>query len=155
MELHSSEKLLKQSLYLNLSTVCEDGRPWGTPVFFVYDPDRMELYWWSPKNSQHSRNIKLNRRCFITIFDSHDKEGNGDGLYFEARAEELIKSEEIERGIALYNKKSKAFSLSLGMCSEEAPTRIYKAKIISSWRNKDCYDENGNFYDSRVELSLS
>jgi uncharacterized protein YhbP (UPF0306 family) len=154
MKLHSFKKLLEDNLYLNLSTVCEDGKPWGTPVFFVYDAERMELYWWSPLNSQHSRNIKLNERCFITIFDSHDKEGKGAGLYFEASAEELIKKEDIEKGIAFYNKKAKTFKLSLDICSGVAPTRMYKAKILKAYTNQDKYDENGNFYDARVSLSL-
>ncbi|HMS31799.1 MAG TPA: pyridoxamine 5'-phosphate oxidase family protein [Candidatus Saccharibacteria bacterium] len=154
MEMHKLEKLLERNLYLNLSTVSKNGQPWGSPLFFVYDPISKFIYWWSPKNSEHSKNLKLNKRCFITIFDSQDREGEGFGLYFAAQAQEIDSAQGIEQGIKLYNQKAKTFKLSLSDCCSDFPTRLYKAKIIDSWINSDNYDQNGKFYDDRKQIKL-
>lgn len=143
-----------ENLYLNLSTVSKDGQPWGSPLFFVYDPSSKFIFWWSPKNSQHSKNLKFNKRCFITIFDSQDREGEGFGLYLTAQAKELSSVKEIENGTELYNQKAKTFKLSLSDCSGDAPTRLYKTKILKTYINQDKYDENGNYYDARKAIKL-
>ena len=154
MEMHKLEKLLERNLYLNLNTVSKDGQHWGLPLFFVYDTSSKFIYWWSPKNSRHSKNLKFSKRCFITIFDSQDREGEGFGLYLMAQAQEVNSTQGVEKGIKLYNQKAKLFRLSLSDCRGDAPTRLYKAKIISSWVNSDNYDQNGKFYDGKKQIKL-
>mgnify|MGYP002359198185 CR=1 FL=1 len=154
MKMNKLNNLLNSQLYLNLSTVSGGGEPWRTPLFFVFNKTENCFYWWSPENSQHSKNIKANPKCFITIFDSHDKEGEGSGIYFTAEAEELKLTENIQEATELYNKKAKTFKLSLSDCTGDAPTRIYRARMIKSWHNADAYDDNNKFYDVRKNLKI-
>lgn len=154
MEMNKLDNLLISQLYLNLSTVSGGGEPWGSPLFFVFNKLENCLYWWSPLNARHSKNIRQNGKCFITIFDSRDKEGEGSGIYFTAEAEELSSSKDINDATELYNQKAKTFKLSLSDCTGDAPTRIYRARIIKSWHNADAYDGNDKFYDVREDLKL-
>jgi uncharacterized protein YhbP (UPF0306 family) len=154
MKMNKFDNLLNSQLYLNLSTVSGAGEPWGTPLFFVFNKIENCFYWWSPKKSQHSTNIKFNPKCFITIFDSSDKEGEGSGIYFATEAEELSSREDINDATKLYNQKAKTFKLSLSDCIGDAPTRIYRARIMGAWTNCDNIDDRGIFYDGRKTLCL-
>ena len=154
MKMNKLTDLLISQLYLSLSTVSGDGEPWGTPLFFVFNKSENCFYWWSALNARHSKNIRQNGKCFITIFDSSDKEGEGSGIYFTAEADELSSSKDINDATELYNQKAKTFKLSLRDCTGNAPTRIYRARIIKSWHNADAHDDNNKFYDVREVLKL-
>ena len=154
MKMNKLDNLLNIQLYLNLSTVSGGGEPWGSPLFFVFNKSENCFYWWSPLNARHSKNIRQNGKCFITVFDSSDKEGEGSGIYFMAEAEELNLTKDIQEATKLYNQKAKTFKLSLSDCADGAPTRIYRARIIKSWHNADAYDDNNKFYDIREDLKL-
>ena len=56
--------------------------------------------------------------------------------------------------LKLYNQKVKIFELSLDDCTGNAPTRIYRARIMKSWHNADAYDDNNKLYDVREDLKL-
>jgi uncharacterized protein YhbP (UPF0306 family) len=62
------KKYLEDNIYLTLATICKNGQPWSSTMFFVYDENF--VYWWLPKQAVHSQNILSGKsNAFITIFD--------------------------------------------------------------------------------------
>ncbi|NBU33196.1 pyridoxamine 5'-phosphate oxidase family protein [bacterium] len=143
------DKILRENRYATVSTVDSEGKPWAAPVWYVYDDD-MNIYWWSPSLSQHSKNIKQNANVYITIFDSKVKEGDGIGLYVRAVAREVNDSE-LDVAINSYNNSTEIFKLSRDNCTANAPTRLYVAVPSESWLNRG--KDEGEFYiDFREEV---
>ena len=124
---------------------------WAAPVWYVYDED-LTIYWWSPVESQHSRNIEKNQDVYITIFDSTAPEGDGFGLYVRAAAS-LVDESELEKAMSLYNDSTTVFKMNPENCSGNSPTRMYKAVPSKIWMNEDS-TENGQFIDIRTETSI-
>jgi nitroimidazol reductase NimA-like FMN-containing flavoprotein (pyridoxamine 5'-phosphate oxidase superfamily) len=143
------KEILKQIRYATLSTVDETGAPWAAPVWYVCD-DNFDIYWWSPTEAQHSKNINSNPNIYVTIFDSTLPEGEGVGLYLRAQASE-ISDGELDAAIERYNNSTKIFKLDKANCTANAPTRIYKALIEESWTN-DGVSQDGFYIDKRVSL---
>ncbi len=143
----STDKLLSDNLYANLATVCEDGSPWNTPLFYAHDGNK--IYWWSPVNAVHSRNLFRDPRAFITIYDSRVPEGEGVGVYFEGVAREVV-AENVDKVISIYCRKARVFKLSSKDCTGNAPTRLYEFKIKKSWTNDEA-KENGMYIDVRKD----
>lgn len=142
------DQILSEIRYATISSVDSDGQPWAAPVWYVFD--NKNLYWWSPVESQHSRNIASNPNIYITIFNSTTPEGEGSGLYFRAEAKELH-GEELDEVIQLYNASTEVFKLNRENCTGTAPTRLYMASIKQGWKN-DGLERNGFYEDTRVEL---
>jgi len=142
------KKVLEQIRYATISTIDGTSTPWAAPVWYVFDKDA--IYWWSPVDSQHSKNIDLNSNVYITIFDSTAPEGDGFGLYLKAEARQ-VNEDELETVIALYNASTKIFKLNRENCSGSAPTRVYKATIAQRWVN-DGNEQDGFYIDQRVSL---
>lgn len=44
LSLEETKKVLVDGEYGILSTVCEDGRPYGVPISYVYDPEAEKIY---------------------------------------------------------------------------------------------------------------
>lgn len=145
-----TRQILESTRYATISTVDEDGLPWAAPVWYVLD-EQNNIYWWSPKDSQHSKNIANNSKCYITLFDSSLPEGKGVGLYIRATALEVSDEAEIKTAISLYNSTTEIFNLNLDTCTGEAPTRIYKAIPSRIWVNGEG-EINGNYIDTRNEV---
>jgi len=66
---HRATELLRSLEYLNIATVSANAHPWNTPVYARHD-DRLNFYWCSWKDAEHSRNIRANPRIFVTLYDS-------------------------------------------------------------------------------------
>lgn len=142
------DSILRENLYLNLATVGEDGGPWNTPLFYVYDGEK--LYWWSPKNAIHSRNIERDARAFVTVYDSEAFEGEGLGVYLQGFARE-VETDDVEKVVAFYRQKAHIFKLSKDDCTGNAPTRVYQFTIQKAWMNGEA-EENGMYVDMRKEV---
>lgn len=142
------DSILRESLYLNLATVCDDGSPWNTPLFYVYDGDK--LYWWSPKNAKHSHNIVRDSRAFITVYDSGAFEGDGLGVYLQGLAKE-VDTNDIEAVLGIYRQKAHIFKLTKDDCTGDAPTRLYQFAVQKAWRNGET-EENGMYIDRREDV---
>jgi predicted pyridoxine 5'-phosphate oxidase superfamily flavin-nucleotide-binding protein len=143
-------KTLFQSIrYATISTIDKDGKPWAAPVWYVSDIDNT-IYWWSPLDAQHSKNIAHNPDIYITIFDSTAPEGDGFGLYLQAEAR-ITTDNELDLAISLYNQTTKIFKLNRENCTGNAPTRIYKATVSQRWVN-DGIEQDGFYIDQRVQL---
>lgn len=141
--------LLQTIRYATISTIDSDGKPWTAPVWYVFDEDH-NIYWWSPTEAQHSKNIAGNAGVYITVFDSTAPEGDGFGLYMRAEAEVVV-DDELDSAISLYNQSTKIFKLDRENCTGNAPTRIYKATVTQRWIN-DGIEQNGFYIDRRVSL---
>lgn len=93
----ATQRILRNNSYATLSTICEDGSPWATPVHFAYD--NTQLYWFSTDTTQHSQNVARDHRVFVTIFDSRqmiaEPEDRG-ALYIQSEARKL-EGEELAR----------------------------------------------------------
>lgn len=143
------KNILEKIRYATVSTVDETGAPWAAPVWYVFD-DNFDIYWWSPLETQHSKNISNNPDIYITIFDSTLPEGDGVGLYLRAQASE-ISDDELDAAIERYNSSTKIFKLDRENCAGSAPTRIYKAVTKEGWTN-DGVTKDGFCIDKRVAL---
>ncbi|GAB2772775.1 hypothetical protein GCM10027039_37750 [Terrabacter koreensis] len=87
-------QLLHENQYLTLATADTSGRPWSSTVWYAaWRPSRsderlsVDLIWLSRPEAQHSRNLLQRPQVGISIFDSAQPAGTGDGLQFAARAE--------------------------------------------------------------------
>lgn len=143
------KEILKKIRYATISTVDVTGEPWAAPVWYVFD-DNLDIYWWSPLDTQHSKNISQNPNIYVTIFDSTLPEGEGVGLYLRARASE-ISEDELDSAIERYNESTTVFKLDRENCTGDAPTRIYKAVTREGWTN-DGETKDGFYIDKRVKL---
>lgn len=89
-------EILQSIQYATVATAAKDGKPWNSPVKHEYD-DRLNIYWFSDKEGQHSKNGRENENVFIVIYDSTVPEGEGEGVYIEAKAQELSDPDEIRK----------------------------------------------------------
>lgn len=146
-----ANEILQKIPYLNLATVSDDGKPWNTAVWYAKDSS-YNLYFVSPKETVHAKNIDNRPECFVTIYDSTVPEGEGVGVYIEAEVIKLSKPNEIVKAIScLYkakkNKRQIADFISL------SPRRIYKIKPLKIWIN-DAKEDDGLYLDYRVEVPM-
>jgi hypothetical protein len=81
------QDIIAATCYMTLATAGEDGRPWSSPVFYA-PGEPGEFLWISRPGTRHSQNIAARPEIALTIFDSHQKIGTGNGLYVAARAEQ-------------------------------------------------------------------
>ena len=140
------DSIINQNLYMNIATVCEDGSPWNTPVFFAGNLED-GLVWWSSVSSQHSQNIARDARVFITIYNSKEVEGKGVGVYLQGHAKE-VQAEEMQDALNAYNAKAQSFKLTTENSSGNAPTRLYMFVPQKIWMN-DGIEEDGFYQDIR------
>lgn len=73
-----AREIIRSNCYLTLSTT--DGEsPWAAPLFYAVD-NNYTFYFISQLNSLHSQHISKNPAVAFAIFDSHQKEGTGNGV---------------------------------------------------------------------------
>lgn len=144
-----AKNILETIRYATVSSVDNNGIPWAAPVWYVIDNEE-NLYWWSPIDSQHSRNIVHNSNIYITIFNSTVAEGDGLGLYLRAEAGVVVDNE-LDVAIEHYNSSTRIFKLDRENCTGNAPTRMYKAIVSQQWINESI-EQDGFYIDKRIEL---
>jgi hypothetical protein len=118
--------------YMVLGTADTDGRPWATPVYFATDAESA-FYWVSSHGARHSTNIAARPEVGIVIFDSTVPIGTGQGVYVEARAEQLT-GPELDRGLAVFSDRSIRDGGSRWTRDDvegDALIRMYRATAIS------------------------
>ncbi len=142
--------ILEQNIYCIVSTVNEDGSPWGSPVFFGFDDDA--LYWRSWTDSQHSRNLQKRPDTAVCVFDSHQPWGKGQGLYLRGKAVQLEDRVEAESALSLIDARSPEPKQVEEFLAPN-PRRIYKFTPNKAWLNVDS-SVDGMFIDTRKEIEL-
>lgn len=146
-----AKEILSTVLYATVATSSKAGKPWNSPVAGFWDDD-YNLYWFSDKESVHSRNIRENEDVFIVVYDSTMPEGTGEGVYIEATAYEVTEPGEIEQVVGLQKGDMRCEAHQV---SGDAIHRFYKAVPKNAWVNDDEKDSNGNYVkDIRVEIEL-
>lgn len=142
--------ILQKVQYATIATSSLDHQPWNSPVAHYWDKE-LNLYWASDKKNQHSQNIRANEKVFIVIYDSTVPEGEGEGVYIEAKAYELNDLEEIRFARELKKGVGQGESEKF---MGEGIRRVYKAIPQQVWMN-DAEERDGEFVrDYRVEISL-
>lgn len=148
-----AREIIEKILYLTIATVSEGGQPWNSPVYSAFD-EGYNFYWVSWKENQHSRNIETNDKIFLVIYDSTAKEGEGWGVYIQAKASMLTDGEEIINAWkSLDDRVGKAKQRNASDFQGEMPRRVYKAVPQKVWINVDG-EVNGQYADKRVEIKL-
>ncbi len=144
-----AKEILEKIIYATIATASKAGKPHNSPVRHVFD-EQMNIYWFSDKEGVHSRNVRENEDVFIVIYDSTVPEGDGEGVYFEAKAYEVTDPEEINHARRI--KKGADFSGDAADFLGDAVRRCYKAVPRRAWMN-DAQINNGKFIkDFRVEV---
>lgn len=144
-------EIIRQIRYATLATVTPEGLPWNSPVAHEYDSD-LNIYWVSDKEGQHSKNVTTNRRVFIVIYDSTAPEGDGEGVYIQAKVEQVTDPEEILKVRRI--KKGSHFEQSPDTFLGESIRYMYKAIPEKVWMN-DAEVTDGVFIkDFRVQIPL-
>jgi len=147
----TARKILMSAEFCNLATVCDDGSPWNTPVFFVADEDN-NLYWWSSLKAIHSQNILRDGRVFITILDPKATQKDGRAVYVQGIGEILKNQKDITEAMLLYNKRSVFVELTKDITAGEAPTRLFRARPENIWLNAE--GREGEYYvDARKRVT--
>lgn len=148
--LNRAKEILERIIYATVATASKDGQPWNSPVRHVYDRE-LNIYWFSDKESQHSCNVRENEDVLIVIYDSTVLEGEGEGVYIQAKAYELNDPEEVR--FARKIKKGPDFDAPDDFIGD-AIRRVYKAVPQKIWIN-DVEIKEGKFIrDYREEIDL-
>lgn len=146
-----AREIIAEIKYLTLSTVSNKGIPWNSPVWYARD-EKYNFYFGSPKNTQHSKNIRNNNKGFVVIYDSRAPEGTGEGVYMTVDVKELIKVKEVEHAVKVMY-KSASNKRNAGNFLGKSPLRIYFIKPKKVWMN-DAEEKSGLYLDYRVPVSL-
>ena len=124
-KIQKAADIIQEIIYINIASVTPDGLPWNTPVYSAYS-DRLDFFWHSWKENQHSINVAHNPNVFVTIYDSTAPEGTGWGVYFQGTVEVITSGLDLVNGLRLMylrkNKKIKAIDFFL----TKFPRRVYK-----------------------------
>lgn len=144
-------EIIRSIRYATLATVTAEGQPWNSPVAHEYD-ENLNIYWFSDKQNQHSQNVRATGRVFIVIYDSTVPEGDGEGVYIEAIAQEISDPEEITYARRI--KKGSDYDRPADDFLGKAVRRVYKAVPERIWMN-DAEEKDGVFLrDFRIEIPL-
>jgi hypothetical protein len=107
--------LLAQVQYLTIASADADGTPWSSTVWYTASPLAasseetlcVELLWLSRPEARHSLNLRHRPEVGISIFDSGQPAGTGDGLQLAARAA-LVGEERLDHALAVVSDASLA-----------------------------------------------
>jgi nitroimidazol reductase NimA-like FMN-containing flavoprotein (pyridoxamine 5'-phosphate oxidase superfamily) len=131
--------IIEHNNFMTISTANASGKPWISPVGFVYD-DNYNLYWVSYKNALHSTNIQNRPEVAIVVFGQMP-EGNYDGVYIDATATELTDEADIQHGIDLFKARRpqpvRFEAKTKQDVSGEAAWRMYKAVTVAVSKRAD------------------
>lgn len=150
-----TREILASNIYCTIATATSEGKPWISPVFFAID-EKHSIYWVSNKNALHSNLIRKNPQIAIVVFNSQALEGDGDGVYIDARAEELSDMVDLETAIEIYNQRSTKEEFRIGSLEEvtdKGEWRIYKATPIKIEKLTQGEYVNGQYVEKKVDVT--
>lgn len=130
----AAERVLSGTRYVVVSTADEDGRPWGTPVWFARK-GRTEFYWVSDPQTRHSRNIAARGDVALVVFDSQVPVGRASAFYARARAVR-VPADEVAAGMAVFSREAEAQGIGawdVGDVTGDARLRLYRATVTEEW----------------------
>ena len=116
-----AKKIINNNIYLTLGTA-DNKIPWTAPLFYAVN-NKYEFYFISKKDSLHIKHISNNPNVSFSIFDSHQKEGTGNGVQGSGISIR-ISDHEIEEALKWY--KSDFIEMKKESFTGSAPLRFYK-----------------------------
>lgn len=125
------EAVVRANQYMVLATADVSGVPWASPVWFA-TVDSWEFFWVSSPNARHSQNLAVRPELAITIFDSGQPPGTGQGVYFSAQAFQVAE-DEIDDGMAVFSAASQHVGMrpwSRADVVAPARHRLYRATAV-------------------------
>jgi len=143
-----AREIVDEIAYMTIATTDDDGRPWASPVWFAH-ADHREFVWISRPDTRHSQNIVARPEVSIVIFDSRTPIDTGQGVYIEARAEQVADDAEVERLMAVFSTRSLAQGgkeYGAADVGPDAAFRLYRATPTRAYLGIN---------DRRTEISLA
>lgn len=147
-----AKEIIDKILYITIATTSKDGIPWNTPVYAAFD-EEYTFYWCSDSRSKHSRNIAENEHVALVIYDSTATAGKGEGVYIQAKAEQVTSKFEITKAHSLLSSRAKGYPWTVEELRGGGRPKVYKAFPEKVWMNKDG-EADGSYIDVRVEVNL-
>ncbi len=158
------DKILQENLYLTISVTSKNGDPWIANLYYVYDKD-YNFYWYSPKDSLHSKRIRENPVVALAIFNSTAVGNDVDAVYIKAKAYGITKKSELIKGMILYAGKMIRTKFANKVSAERfmkqykdfqglSKLRMYRAVPEKFWKPAPVEMFNEKFVDSRVEVKM-
>jgi len=138
--------LIENNRHMVIATANNAGKPWVSPVFYVYDKN-FNLYWVSSKEAKHSENIKMNSSIAIVIIGESPSKKGIDGVYIEAEGVELADSIDLQSAVGLfllYKQPDKFMIKSASDVTGNASWRIYKAIPQKIYKRAEIIDKSSN-----------
>ncbi len=161
-----TKQILDDNLYMTLSVSSKAGEPWIANAFFAYDK-KLNLYWYSSKETKHSHYIKENPNVALAIFNSTAVGGEVDAVYIKATASEVSSQSELLHGLHIYGskmlqtgfiKRGNVFEKFVNGISDflgESVLRLYKATPQEIYKLAPSQIVNDKFVDSRIPVDMS
>lgn len=138
-----AKKIIKNNIYLSLGTA--DGKPWVAPLFYCVDP-AFNFYFISQLDSVHTKHLMKNPSVAFAIFDSHQKEGSGNGIQGKGKAY-LVGENEIDEALKWYH--TSFITLTKESLLGPSPYKLFK--LIPE---KTYILDPDAMVDKRIEVSL-
>ena len=163
--IHRTKDILDNNMYLTIAT-SDYNTPWISNLYFAYDKD-FNIYWYSSKETKHSRNINNNPKVAISIFNSMAIGDDVQAVYIQAQATEITNKLELSQALILYAKKCfktnfiqnkidlNNFTKHIEDFRNSSPLRMYKATTKRLWLLAPSKIYNGKYIDSIINVPLS
>ncbi|MEU8820307.1 pyridoxamine 5'-phosphate oxidase family protein [Actinoplanes sp. NPDC048796] len=125
--------IVESNLYLTLSTVDTNGRPWASPVYFAPDGER-DFLWCSETSARHSVNLRDRPGVGFAIFDSTVEPYHGRAVYADAEAFE-VPADEVDAALARYPRRDghDVTMLDRDDVTAGSQYRLYRASVTALW----------------------
>lgn len=147
-----AKEIIAKIDYITIASVTPEGMPWNTPVYSAFDKD-YNFYWGTHIDSQKANNIRNNENVFLVIYDSTVPPGTGEGVFIQAKAQQLSDPDEIQHAYETLRDRRPTPFWKPEAFSEEGPVRLFKAVPQKAWMNDDG-EKNGHYIDIRTEIEL-
>ena len=119
-------EILKSNIYLTLATT--DGKlPWAAPLFYCMDED-FNFYFISQMDSVHTVHVLKQPKVAFAVFDSHQPEGEGNGIQGSGTVS-LLEGDEVVEGLKHYS--TTFIELTPESLAAPAPYRLFKLSTDS------------------------
>lgn len=119
-------EILKSNIYMTLATT--DGKlPWAAPVFYCLDED-FNFYFISQMDSLHTVHILKQPKVAFAVFDSHQAEGQGNGVQGTGIVH-LLEGVDVVEGLKHYS--TTFIEMKPEILASPAPYRLFKLETDS------------------------
>jgi len=155
-----AKKILTTNQFMVISSASQESAPWITPVYYAHDGS-FTFYWYSGRQTKHSKLIAENNKIAIVVFNPHATESESGGVYLEGKASEVA-VEELSNAMDVYfskvfpqdNEQKQKMLQSSSDFQGDSVLRFYKFIPEKVFISGDARKWNGKWIDSRIEISL-